>query len=95
MKTLIGAAVIAGSLALAGLVAIDPASAASSKAVSISAAATSTGLGARRHVRHYRRYSYRPTYQPYYYDRPTYYRPYPYSAPAPFFLGFGFSPWGW
>ena len=56
------------------------------------AAATSSDLGARRH---YRRYAYRPTYQPYYYGRPAYYRPYPYYVPAPFFLGFGFGPWGW
>ena len=92
MKTLIGAAFIAGSLALG---AIDPAAAASSRAgVSTSAAAASTDLGARRH-RHYRRYAYRPAYPPYYYDRPTYYRPYPYSVPAPFFLGFAFGPAGW
>jgi hypothetical protein len=94
MKRSIGAAVIAGSLALAGPAAIDPAAAASSKVVSISAAAASTDLGARRH-RHYRRYAYRPAYPPYYYDRPTYYRPYPYSVPAPFFLGFAFGPTGW
>ena len=28
----------------------------------------------------------------YYYDRPVYYRPYPYPVPAPFFLGFAFAP---
>jgi hypothetical protein len=35
---------------------------------------------------------YRPNYRPYYYDRPYDYRPYPYQAPVPFFLGFGFGP---
>jgi hypothetical protein len=93
MKTLIGAAVIAGTLALAGPAAIGPAAAASSKTgVSTAAASTSTDLGVRRH---YRRYAHRPSYQPYYYGRPVYYRPYPYAAPVPFFLGFGFGPWGW
>jgi hypothetical protein len=29
--------------------------------------------------------------EPHYYARPVYYRPYPYSVPAPFVLGFG--PW--
>jgi hypothetical protein len=28
----------------------------------------------------------------YYYDRPVYYRPYPYQLPAPFFLGLAFAP---
>lgn len=36
---------------------------------------------------HYRRYE-----EPYYYARPTYYRPYPYASPAPFTFGFGFGP---
>jgi hypothetical protein len=96
MKTLIGAAIVAATLALAGSAAIDPAAAASPKAgAGAAAASTSTDLGARRHDRHYRRYAYRPSYQPYYYGRPAYYRPYPYSAPVPFFLGFGFGPGGW
>jgi hypothetical protein len=97
MKTLIGAAVIAGMLALAGLAAIDPAAAESSEpGVRATAVATSTDhRSARRHHRHYRRYARRPSYQPYYYGRPVYYRPYPYNAPVPFFLGFGFGPWGW
>jgi hypothetical protein len=67
MRTLIGAAIIAGTLALAGSAAIDPAAAASSNSgASPAAASTSTDLSARRHYRHYRRYAYRPTYQPYY-----------------------------
>jgi hypothetical protein len=96
MKRLIGAAVIAGTLTLAGLTVIDPAAAASSKSgVSATAVATSADPSARRHHRHYRRYADRPYDQPYYYGRPTYYRPYPYVTPVPFFLGFGFGPWGW
>jgi hypothetical protein len=96
MKTLIGAAAVAGTLALASPAAMDPAAAASSKSgVRANTVATSTDLSARRHHRHYRRYAHRPPYQPYYYGRPAYYRPYPYSAPVPFFLGFGFGPWGW
>jgi hypothetical protein len=93
MKTLIGAALIAATLALAGSAAIDPAAAASPKAgASRAAASTSSDLGARRH---YRRYAYRPADQPYYYGRPVYYRPYPYAAPVPFFLGFGYAPSVW
>lgn len=56
-------------------------------------ALTSTDLSARRRVRHPAQYVYRPQVQPAYYDRPTYYRPYPYALPVPFFLGFGFGGW--
>ncbi len=95
MKRWIAAAFV-GTLALAGTVATDPAAAASGKSgVSAALASASTDLSARRHQRTYRRYAYRPSYQPYYYDRPTYYRPYPYAMPAPFFLGFAYGPWGW
>jgi hypothetical protein len=92
MKRLIGAAVVAGVLALAVPAAIDPAVAASPQ-VRIQTAGTSdaTDFSARRY---YRRY-YRPYYRPYYYARPYYYRPYPYSVPAPFPLGLGFGPFWW
>jgi hypothetical protein len=98
MKTLIGAAVVAGVLALAGPAAIDPAAAASAKAVVHAANASKvTDFSARRRYRHYYRYGYRPYYTPYYYARPTYYRPYPYyaAAPFPFGLSFGIGPWWW
>ncbi len=36
-----------------------------------------------------------PHYQPYYYGRPVYYRPYPYQTPAPFTFGIGFGPSWW
>jgi hypothetical protein len=36
-------------------------------------------------ARHY------PPHDPHYYARPVYYRPYPYSVPAPFVFGYG--PW--
>ena len=92
MKTLIGAAVVAGVLALAGPAAIGPAAAASLKTgVEPLDTSKATDLSARRRYRHYYRYGYRP----YYYARPTYYRPYPYYAPAPFTFGFGFGPWWW
>ena len=95
MKTLIGAAVVAGGLALAGLAAIQPAAAASTKAgVQAIDASKATDLSARRRYRH----GYRGHYRPDYYARPTYYRPYPYyyrpypyyaAAPFPFGVGFG------
>jgi hypothetical protein len=87
------AASFAGILALAMTVATDPVAAAPSARLGVSAASASTDLGARR--RSDRRYAYRPAFQPYYYDRPTYYRPYPYAVPAPFFLGFAYGPRGW
>jgi hypothetical protein len=97
MKTLIGAAVVAGGLTLSGLAAIGPATAASPKAgVQAIDASTVTDFSARR--RYHYGYSRpddlaRPTYvRPY----PYYYRPYPYYA-LPFFVGFGpgVSPWGY
>jgi hypothetical protein len=50
-----------------------------------------TDPGARRHDRRYARVVARGD-EGYYYDRPVYYRPYPYPVPAPFFLGFAFAP---
>ena len=95
MKTLIGAAVVAGGLALTGLGAIQPAAAASPKAgvQAIDASKAATDLSARRRYR----YDYGRYRQPYYLARPTYYRPYPYYAAAPFPFGVGFSPgvWPW
>jgi hypothetical protein len=35
---------------------------------------------------------YRQLSPAYYYDRPVYYRPYPYVSPAPFTFGIGFGP---
>jgi hypothetical protein len=99
MKTLIGAAVVAGGLALAGLAAIQPAAAASPKAgVHAIDVSKATDLSARRRYRHHHRYGHRQYHQPYYLARPTYYRPYPYyyrpypyyvSASFPFGVGFG------
>jgi hypothetical protein len=97
MKTLIGAAVIAGvlmlALALAGSAAIDPAMAASPKADARAADVSPGDRSARHRYRPDIRYAYRRYDRPYYYDRPTYYRPYPYGVPVPFFLGFAFGPW--
>jgi hypothetical protein len=97
MKTLIGAAVIAGvlmlALALAGPAAIDPAMAASPKADARAADASKPpDRNARHRYRPHVSYAYRRYDRPYYYDRPAYYRPYPYGVPVPFFLGFAFGP---
>lgn len=55
-------------------------------------AAQSTDLGARRRYRHHRRHVHRPHYRPYYYGRPTYYRPYDGLPPFfPFGIGYGFG----
>jgi hypothetical protein len=93
MKSLIGAAVITGALVLSGQFTIDPAAADPSKAVtSQTGKAKAAGSNARLRYRHHDRYAYRPDYQPYYYDRPVYYRPYPYGVPVPFYLGFAYGP---
>ena len=101
MKTLIGAAVVAGGLALAGPAAMGPAAATSPKAgVQAIDASKATDLSARRRYRDQDHYGYsraydfaRPTYVPPY---PYYYRPYPYYG-LPFFVGFspGVWPWGY
>ena len=46
---------------------------------------------ARRHLRHIAGVRREPLLEPHYLARPIYYRPYPYSVPAPFV--FGFVPW--
>jgi len=92
MKTLIGAAVVAGVLTFAGSAAINSAAAASPQIKMRTAASDATDFSARRHYRRYYHYGYRPYYRPHYYARPYYYRPYPYYAPAPFLFGFGFGP---
>jgi hypothetical protein len=98
MKRWIGAAVMASGLALSGPAATGSTAAANSKvglhAAGLHATDASkiTDLSARRRVRHDRRDAYRAYDRPRYYDRPYDYRPYPYAAPVPFFLGFGFGP---
>jgi hypothetical protein len=98
MKRWIGAAVMAAGLVLSGPAATGSAAAANSKvgldaaSLHTTDASKATDLGARRRVRHYRRDAYRADDRPRYYDRPYDYRPYPYAAPVPFFLGFGFGP---
>jgi hypothetical protein len=94
MTKWIGAAILALTLMLGGSAAINPAAAAPLQAAAQKPESSqATDLGARRRYRHDYRYGYRPSYRPYYYDRPSYYRPYPYYAPAPFPFGFGFGPW--
>ena len=98
MKTLIGAACIAGALVFAGPAAIDSAAAASPQVKAQTAGASgATDFSAQRQYRRQYGYGYRPYVRPYhrpqYYARPYYYRPYPYYAPAPFPFGFGFGPY--
>jgi hypothetical protein len=93
MKSLIGAAFVAGALAVGGQAAISPVAAAP-QAKTQSGTSDATDFSAHRYVRrHYRHYGYyRPHYRSYYYNRPVYYRPYPYDTPAPFTFGIGFGP---
>ena len=91
MKRWIGAAALAVILMSSGPAAINAAAAEPTHAaVQKPQASDATDLSARRRVRRHIRYAYRPYEQPRYYDRPDYYRPYPYAVP--FFLGFGFGP---
>ena len=99
MRTLIGAAFVAGALVFGGPAAINSAAAAPPVKTQTAATSDATDFSARRyHRRYYRYYGYRQHYGPYYqpyYARPYYYRPYPYYAPAPFAFGFGFGPGWW
>ena len=81
MKSLIGATFVAGALAVAGPAAISPAVAAPQAKAHSAGTSDTTDFSAHRHVRrHYRHHgNHRPYYRLYYYDRPVYYRPYPYS----------------
>ena len=92
MTRSIGASVLALALMFGGSAAIDSAAAAQA-ALQKPQPRQATDLSARRRTRHPTRYAYHPQAQPYYYDRPAYYRAYPYALPLPFFLGFGFGPW--
>ncbi|MBR1141846.1 hypothetical protein [Bradyrhizobium sp. AUGA SZCCT0431] len=103
MKTLIGAAAVAGALVFAGPAAVNSAAAASPQMKQQTAGTSgATDFSAQRYYgrhygygyyRPYYRSYYRPYYGPRYYARPSYYRPYPYYAPAPFTFGFGFGPY--
>ena len=97
MKSLIGAAFVAGALVVAGPAAISPVAAAPQAKAQSAGTSDATDFSAHRHVRRYHRHSRlsRPYYRPYYYDRPVYYRPYPYHSPAPFTFGIGFGPVWW
>jgi hypothetical protein len=93
MTRRIGATLLAIALTFAGSAPLDAAAAAAPQAeVQKPPPRQATDLGARRRNPHPARYAYRPSSQPTYYDRPGDYRPYPYVAPLPFFLGFGFAP---
>jgi hypothetical protein len=98
VKRWIGVAIMASGLVISGPAATGSAAADNSKvglhAAGLHAtnASKATDLSARRRVRHDRHDAYRSYDRPHYYDRPYDYRPYPYAAPVPFFLGFGFGP---
>ena len=69
MKSLIGAAFVAGALVVAGPAAISPAAAAPQAKTQSAGTSDATDFSAHRYVRrHYRHYGYsRPHYRPYYY----------------------------
>jgi hypothetical protein len=98
MKRMIVATCVASAFAFIGVPVMDPAAAAAPHAnMETYAASRATDLSARRQTRRIFRESYQFTsypyrQQPYYYGRPTYYRPYPYVLPAPFPFGIGFDP---
>ncbi|MEK9280464.1 hypothetical protein MTR72_12540 [Bradyrhizobium sp. ISRA442] len=74
-----------------GLAAGLPSLAAAQAVAKPDASAGVAFFGPRSHARHHdvaRRYV---PYEPHYYARPVYYRPYPYTVPYPFVFGFG--PW--
>jgi hypothetical protein len=88
MAKRIGAAVLTATLMFGGSIAGNSAVAIPSQtAVQKQPTGGPVDLGARRRVQHHR-YVDRPTYQPYYYDRPVYYTPAPFFA----FLGLGYGP---
>jgi hypothetical protein len=96
MKSLIGAAFVAGALAVGGQAAISPVAAAPQAKTQSAGTSDATDFSAHRHVRRHHRYGYyRPHDRSYYYNRPVYYRPYPYDTPAPFIFGIGFGPLWW
>jgi hypothetical protein len=93
MKGLIRAACIAVVLAAAGPGTIDRAAATPQAKPQRAGTSDVTDFSARRHIRRHAHHGYyRPGYRSYYYDRPVYYRPYPYASPAPFTFGIGFGP---
>ena len=94
MKDLIRAACIAVVLAVAGPGAIDNAVAAPQAKSQRAGTSDATDFSAHRHVRRHSPHHgyYRLGYRSHYYDRPVYYRPYPYASPAPFTFGIGFGP---
>jgi hypothetical protein len=93
MRSWIAAAIVAAALLAFGPVLVDPAAAAPKR--QIDGASHATDFSAHRHHRRYHRHHGRSNYQPYYYGRPVYYRPYPYQTPAPFTFGIGFGPSWW
>jgi hypothetical protein len=90
MKMVIGAAIVAGAWLLAGPATANSATAASPR-ITAQTVGTSDATDFSAQRNHRRLYS-RPSI-PYYYARPTYYRPYPYSVPAPFTFGFNYGPY--
>lgn len=85
----IGIAVVLGLMVTSpGASVAAPQDVARPKAMSKLATAA-TDIGARRHARHHDGVRRLARYEPHYYARPVYYRPYPYGMPAPFVFGYG------
>jgi hypothetical protein len=97
MKGPMTTVLVAAALMLSGLAAITAASAAPRAKIQNAGTSDATDFSAHRHHRRYYRHRghYRPKDLPYYYGRPSYYRPYPYQTPAPFTFGIGFGPSWW
>ena len=94
MKMWIGAAILTTAVAITLAAGGPIATAAPVKPTPQTAdSRRATGFSAGRYYRVHARHGYRP--QPRYYARPYYYRPYPYSVPAPFTFGFAFGPGWW
>ena len=74
-----------------GLALTGPSIAAAQTAASRTPSAKAVDPGAQPHHRQASRRA--APYEPHYYARPVYYRPYPYGVPYPFVFGFG--PWWW
>ena len=96
MKSLIGAILVGAALVLAGAATIGAASAAPQAVAQTAGTFDAEAPPRPAFLSPFRQPLLSPAPRYYsYYDRPYYYRPYPYSVPAPFTFGIGFGPVWW